>query len=170
MIRMKACLHAGWLIFLLRSVTFLYILTGEGSDTMARKNSLQDRIGTRIAERKEAAYLTREFADLGEKRQVLRALAKAVTLGQLVRLGYGVYGPATKSRLTGRPMLSSPGGFAVAARVALTKLGVAWEPTEWERAYNEGLSTQVPVNPQVKVRGRFSRKLRNGPTELFIDR
>lgn len=137
---------------------------------MARKNSLQEQIEARIAERKDAVYLTREFTDLGAKRQVLRALANTVASGHLVRLGYGVYGPATQSRLTGAPMLSSPGGFTNAARVALTKLGVAWEPTEWERAYNEGRSTQIPINPQVKVKGRFSRKLRDGTTELLVDR
>ena len=137
---------------------------------MARKNSLQDQIEARVAERNDAVYLTREFTDLGAKRQVLRALANSVAAGRLVRLGYGVYGPATKSRLTGKPMLANPGGFMVAARQALTKLGVAWEPTEWERAYNEGRSTQVPVNPQVKVRGRFSRKLSDGGKELVIDR
>ncbi len=137
---------------------------------MARKNSLQDQIEARVAERNDAVYLTREFTDLGAKRQVLRALANSVAAGRLVRLGYGVYGPATQSRLTGKPMLANPGGFMVAARQALTKLGVAWEPTEWERAYNEGRSTQVPVNPQVKVRGRFSRKLSDGGKELVIDR
>ena len=137
---------------------------------MARKNSLQDQIEARVAERNDAVYLTREFTDLGAKRQVLRALANSVAAGRLVRLGYGVYGPATRSRLTGKPMLANPGGFMVAARQALTKLGVAWEPTEWERAYNEGRSTQVPVNPQVKVRGRFSRKLSDGGKELVIDR
>lgn len=137
---------------------------------MARKNSLQAQIEARVTERGDAVYLTREFTDLGAKRQVLRALANSVAAGRLVRLGYGVYGPATQSRLTGKPMLANPGGFMVAARQALTKLGVAWEPTEWERAYNEGRSTQVPVNPQVKVRGRFSRKLSDGGKELVIDR
>ena len=137
---------------------------------MARKNSLQAQIEARVAERGDAVYLTREFTDLGAKRQVLRALANTVAAGRLVRLGYGVYGPATQSRLTGKPMLANPGGFMVAARQALTKLGVAWEPTEWERAYNEGRSTQVPVNPQVKVRGRFTRKLSDGGKELVIDR
>lgn len=137
---------------------------------MARKNSLQEQIEARVAERGDAVYLTREFADLGAKRQVLRALANTVADGRLVRLGYGVYGPAVPSRLTGKPILSTPGGFTTAAREALTKLGVAWEPTEWERAYNEGRSTQIPVNPQLKVKGRFSRKLRDGSTELRIDR
>jgi Nucleotidyl transferase AbiEii toxin, Type IV TA system len=48
-----------------------------------------------------------------------------------------------------------------AARQALTKLGVKWEPTNAEHAYNEGRSTQVPVNPVMRVGGRFSRQLRS---------
>jgi hypothetical protein len=43
---------------------------------------------------------------------------------------------------------------------AAGKLGVRWEPTEFQRAYNEGRSTQVPVNPAVRVKGRFARHLR----------
>ena len=67
-------------------------------------------------------------------------------------------------------MLYSRGGFASVARQALDKLGVKWDPTEAERAYNEGRSTQVPVNPAVRVRGRFSRRLRDGNTELVLER
>jgi hypothetical protein len=59
--------------------------------------------------------------------------------------------------------------FDSAAREALTKLGVSWEPTEAERAYNEGRSTQIPANPAVRVKGRFVR-LRDGNTELRIER
>lgn len=91
--------------------------------------------------------------------------------GRLVRLGYGVYGRAVKSRLSGQPMLYSPNGFVGAARQALDKLGVQWEPTEAERAYNEGRSTQVPVNPVVRVKGRFRRsQLRHGNAELVLER
>jgi hypothetical protein len=85
--------------------------------------------------------------------------------GRLVRLGYWVYGGAVASRLAGEPMLYSPNGFAGAARQALNKLGVKWEPTEAELAYNEGRSTLVPVNPVVRVKGRFSRQLRYGKTK-----
>ena len=98
---------------------------------------------------------TREFRDLGGEDQVLRALRSLVREGRLVRLGYGVYGRAVVSRLSGDPILYSPSGFLGAARQALDKLGVKWEPTEAERDYNEGRSTQVPVNPVVRVRGRF---------------
>jgi hypothetical protein len=38
---------------------------------------------------------------------------------------------------------------------------VSWEPTDAQRAYNEGRSTQVPVNPAVRVvKSRITRKLR----------
>ena len=53
---------------------------------------------------------------------------------------------------------------------ALDKLGVEWEPTESERAYNERRSTQVPVNPVVRVKGRFRRHLRYGDSELVLER
>ena len=89
---------------------------------------------------------------------------------RLVRLGYGVYGRAVVSRLNGELLLYSPNGFLGAARQALTKLGVSWEPTEAERAYNEGRSTQVHVNPVVRVKGRFSRRLSDGKLELVLER
>jgi hypothetical protein len=90
--------------------------------------------------------------------------------GQLVRLGYGIYGRARQSSLSGQPVLSSPEGFLGVARQALDKLGVEWEPTEAQRAYNEGRSTQVPVNPVVRVKGRFARHLRYRNAELVLER
>jgi hypothetical protein len=51
---------------------------------------------------------------------------------------------------------------------ALTKLGLEWEPSEAERDYNEGRSTQIPLNPVVRLKGRFSRWLRDGKQELVL--
>jgi hypothetical protein len=90
--------------------------------------------------------------------------------GELVRLGYGVYGRSETSRLSGQPMLAAPGGFLNAARQALDKLGVPWEPTEFQKAYNESRSTQVPVNPAVRVKSRFARHLHYQDTELRLER
>ncbi len=138
---------------------------------MGRRTTLRERIEARIARKPgEDVFLPREFTDLGGEDQVLRALRVLVREGRLVRLGYGVYGRAVVSQLSGEPILYSPNGFAGAARQALNKLGVKWELTEAERAYNEGRSTQVPVNPAVRVRGRFSRQLRYGNTELVLER
>ena len=137
---------------------------------MRKRRTLREKIETRVARKRDDVFLTREFTDLGGEDQVLRALRGMVNERRLVRLGYGVYGRAVQSRLSGEAMLSARNGFAGAARQALTKLGVPWEPTEAERAYNEGRSTQVPVNPVVRVKGRFSRQLRYGKTELVLER
>ncbi len=132
---------------------------------------MRERIAARIARKRgEDVFLPREFRDLGGEDQVLRVLRGLVREKHLVRLGYGVYGRAIISRISGEPILYSRNGFPGAARQALTKLGVAWEPTDAERAYNEGRSTQVPVNPVVRVKGRFSRRLSDGNRELVLER
>lgn len=138
---------------------------------MRQHKTLRERIEERIArKRRDDVFLPREFRDLGGEDQVLRVLRGLVGEKRLVRLGYGVYGRAVVSRLTGEPLLYSPNGFLGAARQALTKLGVSWEPTEAERAYNEGRSTQVPLNPVVRIKGRFSRRLSDGKQELALER
>src|SRR5260370_20523686 len=139
--------------------------------TVPRSKALREKIERRVAGKKgEDVFLRREFRDLGGEDQVLRALRSLMREGRLVRLGHGVYGRAFKSRLSGKPVLQSSNGFISAARQALDKLGVEWEPTESERAYNEGRSTQVPVNPVVRVKGRLSRHLRYGKAELVPER
>jgi hypothetical protein len=137
---------------------------------MRDRKTLREKVETRIARKRDNVFLTREFRDLGGEDQVLRVLRTLVREKRLLRLGYGVYGRAFVSSMSGAPVLYSPDGFAGAARQALTKLGVRWEPSEAEKAYNEGRSTQVPVNPVVRVKGRFSRQLRYGNTELVLER
>jgi hypothetical protein len=138
---------------------------------MPRRQTLRQKIERRMARRSaDSVFLTCEFVNLGGEDQVLRALRSLVRDGCLVRLGYGIYGRAIRSRLSGKPMLYSPNGFLGAARQALDKLGVKWEPTEAERAYNEGRSTQIPVNPVVRVKGRFHRRLHYGNSELIVER
>ena len=120
---------------------------------MRRSPTLREKVEARIAQKPSDVFLTREFRDLGGEDQVGRVLRELVRARRLVRLGYGVYGPAVVSQLSGEPLLANPGGFLGAARQALDKLGVAWEPTEWERAYNEGL-------PGVPGLGQRHRRVR----------
>jgi len=138
---------------------------------MPRPKTLRDKIEERMARRaSEDVFLTREFTDLGGEDQVVRVLRNLRQKGRLVHLGYGVYGRAFISSLSGKPVLKSSNGFVSAVRQALDKLGVEWEPTESERAYNERRSTQIPVNPVVRVKGRFSRRLRYENSELILER
>jgi len=137
---------------------------------MRRQGTLREKVEGRIAERRDDVFLPREFRDLGGEDQVLRVLRGLTRDGRLLRLGYGVYGRAEISRLSGEPMLAARGGFIDAAQQALDKLGVPWEPTEFQRAYNEGRSTQVPLNPAVRVKSRFARRLRYQDAELRLER
>jgi len=136
---------------------------------MRKRKTLRQRIEGRIARKGDTAFLTREFTDLSDERQVLRALRQLVDEGKLVRLGYGVYAKTEISPLTHQPMLAGD-GFGPVARQVLDKLNVAWEPTVAERAYNEGRSTQVPMTPKVRLRGRFARKLSYKTMELAFER
>ncbi|HVB57399.1 MAG TPA: hypothetical protein VNE63_13380 [Candidatus Acidoferrales bacterium] len=136
-----------------------------------RPKTLRERVECRIArKRSQDVFFPGEFGDLAGEDQVLRALRILVRDKRLVRLGYGVYCRAVVSRLSGAPILYCRDGFSGAARQVLTKLGVDWEPTEAERDYNAGRSTQIPLNPVVRVKGRFSRRLRDGNQELVLAR
>lgn len=137
---------------------------------MRQTKSLRERVDLRIKRSRASVFLPREFNDLGGEDQVLRALRQLVQEGRLLRLGYGVYGRAEPSPLSGQPMLAAVDGFIGASREALTKLGVRWEPSSWERAYNEGRSTQVPVNAVVRIKGRFARQLSYRGKPLVLER
>ncbi len=98
------------------------------------RDSLCRLIALHIERSPDSVFLPREFAAFGGEDQVLHAFRQLVGRGQLLRLGYGVYGRAVRSRLFGEPILYSENGFLGAARQALTKLGVAWEPADRGRA------------------------------------
>jgi len=133
------------------------------------RRSLREEMRKRIAVSEDDVFFPHEFLDLSDEDQVSRALRELVRAKQLVRLGYGVYARAITSRLSGEAILASKNGFLGAARQVLTKLGVPWELTNAQKAYNEGRTTQVPVNAVLRVKGRFSRKLRLGSMELRVE-
>ena len=137
---------------------------------MAVGGVVRARIEALIARSHDQVFLTREFAGLGSKDQVTRAVQELVRDHQLVRMGHGVYARAFTSRLSGDPVLHNEGGFIGAVRQALDKLGVQWQYTDAQLAYMEGRSNQIPVNPVVRVKGRFRRKLKVGKAELRVER
>lgn len=153
------------------NVSGLCIHSGQLEMTMAaRKTTLQQRVALRVRKSTRDVFLTRDFEDISGEDQVIRALRALVEDRMLLRLGKGVYAKARPSSLSGKAVLANPGGFLPVAKQALERLGVKVELTDAQRAFAEDRSTQMPVNPVLKVKGRFSRKLRYGKSELIIER
>jgi hypothetical protein len=137
---------------------------------MRRPKTLRERIESRIArKRAEDVFLTREFRDLGGEDQVLRALRILVRENRLVRLGYGVYGRSCLASFRRSDPLQ-PERISRRGRASSYQAWRDMGASEAERDYNEGRSTQIPLNPVVPVKGRFSRRLRDGNQELVLAR
>ncbi len=124
---------------------------------MPLKGTLQSRITYRIKRSAAAAFVRQDFKDIGGYDQVGRILRELVKQEILISLGYGIYARAKKSSVTGNliPEKSLP----ELSEEALKKLGVKIVPASAERAYNSGLSTQVPTGRVIGVQGRVSRKI-----------
>lgn len=133
-------------------------------------NSLKSRVEQRVLRKRVDVFTPKDFANLGGEDQVLRALRTLTREQKLIRLGYGVYARARKSSLSGRVVLANPQGLLAVGRQALDRLNVTWELTDAQRDYNSGKSTQIPINPVIRIKGRFSRKLRYGDTEIVFER
>ncbi len=141
------------------------------SDMDRRKpRTLWEKVARRVAKKRANVFLTRDFADLGERTQVQRALRRLVNEGRLVRLGYGVYARARPNTFTGEPVPDVPGGFDAAAKEVLDRLGVEFERSQAEIDLIEGRTLQIPSTSAVRVRGRFARRLSFGRMEMRLDR
>ena len=131
------------------------------------KNSLRFTVLARIKEIKGNVVLREEIESMGSSRQISRCLKDLVKMGELVKIGHGVYAKAYLSEFVDRPVIK--GGFDGACKEGLTKLGVRWEEGNAEKAYNAGLSTQVPVRTIVQLKSRFRGKLTYGNRRLLIE-
>lgn len=112
-------------------------------------------------------FLRADFADLGGYDQVGRALRGLVRQGKLLRIGFGLYSRAAKSRLGQR--LISPKGLAT-LKEALERVGIETYPSRAVQDYNAGRTTQVPTGRVVAVRQRVRRKIGYGGISLSFER
>ncbi len=131
------------------------------------ENSMQYRVMQRIDALDMDIILRKDLSDLGSARQISRALQSLVREKKLAKLGYGIYAKLKQASTVDMQYL--PKGFLSTARMALTKLGIVWEPSQAEKDYNERRSQQIPVNPPTKLKTRFRRKLSYAGIELRIE-
>lgn len=132
------------------------------------QNSLKFKVLGRIRQLPGNVVLRENIEDMGSPRQISRCLGVLVEMGELIKIGYGIYAKSYGSEYIDRPVIQ--GGFGQACKEALTKLGVDWEPGSAEQAYNAGLSTQVPVRTIVKLKSRFRGHLNYGNRKLIVEK
>lgn len=130
---------------------------------------LCSRILKSAACRSGEVLLRRDFEGWASPSQVTRALQSLISRGALVRLGYGVYVKARPSRLSGQPVPRQP--LEVLAAEALRRLGVPALPGLSSRAYADGESLQIPMQPVINTGGvRFARQLSVGRRTVRYER
>jgi hypothetical protein len=132
------------------------------------KSSLKFQVLDRIQQIAGNVVLREEIEDMGSSRQISRCVNDLVDMGELVKIGYGVYAKAYVSEYINRPVIK--GGFDQVCKEALTKLGVAWMPGSAEQAYNAGRSTQVPVRTVVQLKSRYRGHLNYGNRNLIVEK
>lgn len=123
------------------------------------KMTIASKVKTRINRSKRYVFSRADFKDIAGYDQIGRALKKLVELGELLRIGYGLYTKARKNRITGNLMPSSPAGADGVILEAIEKLGVEYKLDEFSQRSVNGVSEQIPASFQITTNNRFKRKI-----------
>lgn len=124
---------------------------------MALKGTLKSRVSYRIKRSRSSVFVRKDFDDIGGYDQIGRILRQLVEEGFLISLGYGAYARTRKSKISGNLITEKP--LQDLAKELMNKLGVKTTQSTSEKAYNEGISTQVPTGRVIGVKGRVARKI-----------
>ena len=125
--------------------------------TGKRLKTLEDRVSYRIARSKQSVFVREDFDGLGGYDQIGRALRQLAENEKLIKIGYGLYAKAKKSSLSGKAVPVKP--LPDLAKEAIERLGLAARPSQLERDYNAGRTTQIPTGRLIAVKGRISRRI-----------
>jgi len=132
------------------------------------KNSFKFKVLERIRQMPDTAILRKDIEDMGNPRQISRCFKTLLEMGVLVKIGYGIYAKAYISDSIDKPVIQ--GGFGQACKEALTKKGIKWEAGSAEKAYNTGVSTQIPIRNIVQLKSRFRGHLNYGNKKLIVEK
>lgn len=134
---------------------------------LTKQKTIRYRARQKIQQLPDVAILRKDIEDLGSPRQVSRAFQALLEEGVLVKIGYGIYVKTRQASFTEDRYI--PGGLLNATREALTKLGIAWSPSQAEYAYQMGQTQQVPAHSATQLKKRFRRHLSYRDVELRFE-
>lgn len=132
------------------------------------KKSLKFNVLDRIKLSAGNIVLRKDIEDMASPRQISRCFKDLMEMGDLIKIGYGIYVKAYISRTLNKPVIQ--GGFGHACKEALTKKGVKWESGSAEQTYNAGRSTQIPVRTIVQLKSRYRGRLSYGNRKLIVEK
>jgi len=130
-------------------------------------NSLKFKVLDRVKQLPGNVVLRQDVSDMGDRRQISRALQALVEMGELAKIGYGIYAKTYFSTNLNQPVIKA--GFDMVCIEALNRLGVKWEFGQAQKAYNAGESTQVPVRTIVHLNSRYRGHLAYGNRTLIFE-
>ena len=121
--------------------------------------TIASKVKTRINRSKRFVFARADFTDIAGYDQIGRVLKKLVDVGDLLRIGNGLYTKARKNRITGKVMPASPAGADGVLLEAIEKLGVPYQFDEFSQRSIDGDSLQIPASFQIITSNRFKRKI-----------
>jgi hypothetical protein len=132
------------------------------------RTTTKDRIKRSIKASKSKVFLRADFEKFGAYDQVGRALKGLIADGVLVKNGYGVYVVAEKSILSGKPI---PTIFLTEVGLQVCKkLGIKAELGYFQRKYQSGESTQIPMKDVISIDRPMTRKITWNKRELLYEK
>ncbi len=119
--------------------------------------TLEKKIQYRIKKSKASVFMLKDFLDLSDRDQIIRALRKLIKKNLIIKTGKGVYVKARISQFSGEiiPVIN----ITEIAKIVAQKTNNTVIPNKYEMWYNEGKSTQIPTGRIVAVVGRINRKI-----------
>lgn len=129
---------------------------------------LFERMSARLVEISGNVVLREDFHGFASYGGIGKCLKKLVVSGSIVRIGQGIYAKATIGPISGKIIPKTD--IKALAKEAMQRLGVEIAQTEWERAYAERQTDQMPLGNVVAVKSRVRRKIEWGTRRVEFER
>lgn len=127
-----------------------------------------DRIRRSVAQSKGLVFLRSDFAEMGSDAQLSRALSELMDEGVLTKVSRGAFAKTRINRFTGKP--TPAGSLESIVAELFKKLEIEVLPSRFEVDYNNGLTTQIPMQAIVNTGNRrITRKVFVGNRSLSYE-